>query len=122
MSMGERSCKFYGSCEKDFEPHKCNVDCDYYKWDKITPQDTVSAKGLNVDIIRSWFFEKKEDAREDNILQAGGYARVTDGVLVERWGNTNLPYAWTEWGTKIGRFRSPEIDNALHLSKDYNDS
>jgi hypothetical protein len=42
---------------------------------------------LKKDIIEAWYFEKKDDCREDNLENAIGYSLVESGVLKDSWGD-----------------------------------
>ena len=42
MSYGERSCSYYGRCNRG-TIDTCNVDCKYYVWDSETEPDSEPA-------------------------------------------------------------------------------
>lgn len=42
MSWGERSCKHSEMGCKHASYETCNVDCDHYEWNGVTPPDSLS--------------------------------------------------------------------------------
>lgn len=58
MNWGERSCKHSGTNCEYAGYTSCNVDCDYYKWDGVTPQDSMSKTGKQLKQIEKKFPQK----------------------------------------------------------------
>jgi len=80
MGWGERSCKSAGECPKDNAgPSNCNVDCEYYKWDRKTKPDSKKVKKEELKKVkdkkyltpgykrkRKGYLDKKRKIREGN--------------------------------------------------------
>lgn len=47
------------------------------------------------DIIEAWFFRTEDEAREDNLENAYGYAKTVNGECVIKRGITSLRWTFT---------------------------